>query len=163
MHFIHEINWFECFMHKTSIVFQNFNFSRISIDWMCFLTDRKSLEFLNLVLLGLIVPWLVRLFLDWCSINRNCFFDWSNTNFNRSKNLIFFSLPSIWLDWYPIGARPIEFWKKRTKRFFPSRVHHFFINFFYHFLLSLSRPIQSKLLCHFLPQNFQKFLSSIGR
>ena len=65
---IQEINWFECFLHKTSAVFQNFSFSRILIDQMCFSTDRKSLEFLSLVLPGLIAPWLV------LSINRNCFF-----------------------------------------------------------------------------------------
>ena len=48
MHFIHEINWFECFLHKTSVVFQKFNFSRSSINRVCFLTDRKFLKFFKL-------------------------------------------------------------------------------------------------------------------
>ena len=41
MHFIHEINWFEWFPHKTSFVFQKFQISRFLIDRMCFLIDRN--------------------------------------------------------------------------------------------------------------------------
>ena len=59
MHFIHEINWFDCFLHKTSAVFQKILFSRLLIDRMCFLTNKKSLEFLSLVLPGSIAPRLV--------------------------------------------------------------------------------------------------------
>jgi len=54
MHFIHKIIWFECFLHKNSAVFQKFNFSRISIDRVCFRSIEKSLNFLSLVLPGLI-------------------------------------------------------------------------------------------------------------
>ena len=59
MHFIHKINWFECFLHKTFVVFQNFSFSKILMDQMCFLIDQNSLEFLSLALPGLIAPRLV--------------------------------------------------------------------------------------------------------
>ena len=154
MHFIHEIIWFECFLHRTFAVFQNFSFSRISINRMCFSTDRKSLEFLSLVLPSSIALRLVldqsKLFfsIDWILIST----DW--------KFWFLKSLPFVWLDWYPIGARSIEFRKKRTKMFFPSCVHHFFIKFFYLFLFYLSWPVQSKLFCCFLPQNFQRFLST---
>ena len=44
MHFIHEINWFEWFPHKTSFVFQKFQFSRFSIDRIYFLIDKKCIK-----------------------------------------------------------------------------------------------------------------------
>ena len=71
MHFIHERNWFEWFQHKTSFVFQNFQFSRFSIDRMYFSTDRKCIYKFGLNLPALIVA---RLVLD----QSNLFFDWSN-------------------------------------------------------------------------------------
>ena len=45
MHFIHEISWSECFLHKTPVVFQKFNFSRFSIDRVFSSTNRKCLNF----------------------------------------------------------------------------------------------------------------------
>ena len=41
IHFIHEIKWFEWFLHKTSFVFQNFQISRFSIDRGCYSTNRE--------------------------------------------------------------------------------------------------------------------------
>ena len=74
MHFIHEISWFECFLHRTSFVFQNFHFPRFSIDRGCFSTDRKCVK-----IFGLNLPaWLV---LD----QSNIFFNWSNPNFDHSN------------------------------------------------------------------------------
>ena len=50
MHFIHEIIWFECFLHKTFVVFQKIQFSRISIDRVWFLINRKFSSFWILLL-----------------------------------------------------------------------------------------------------------------
>ena len=50
IHFIYEISWFECFLHKTPAVFQKFNFSRFLISRVCSSTDQKRLKFLSLVL-----------------------------------------------------------------------------------------------------------------
>ena len=52
MHFIHEINWFEWFPHKTSFVFQKFQFSRFSIDRIYFLIDKKCIKNFGLNLPG---------------------------------------------------------------------------------------------------------------
>ena len=41
MHFILEISWFEWFLHKISIVFQKFHFSRFLINWSYFSIDQN--------------------------------------------------------------------------------------------------------------------------
>ena len=68
MHFIHEINWFECFLHKTSVVFQNSIFPEFQSIECVFLPIENSLNFLSLVSLGSIDP---QLALD----QLNLFFD----------------------------------------------------------------------------------------
>ena len=57
MHFIHEISWFECFLHKTSSVFQKFHFSRFSIDRGCFSTNWKCVKIFGLNLPDSIGIW----------------------------------------------------------------------------------------------------------
>ena len=52
MHFIYEIKLFEWFMHKTSFVFQKFQFSKFSIDQIYFSTDRKCVKNFGLNLPG---------------------------------------------------------------------------------------------------------------
>ena len=52
MHFIYEIKLFEWFMHKTSFVFQKFQFSKFSIDRIYFSTDRKCVKNFGLNLPG---------------------------------------------------------------------------------------------------------------
>ena len=48
MHFIHEIIWFECFLHKIYAIFQKIQFSRISNDQVWFLINWKFLDFSSL-------------------------------------------------------------------------------------------------------------------
>ena len=48
MHFIHKINWFECFLHKSFAIFQKIQFSRILIDRVWFLINRKFLDISSL-------------------------------------------------------------------------------------------------------------------
>ena len=78
MHLIHEICWFEWFLHKIFIVFQNCHFSRFSIDWCYFSTDQNCDKNVGLNLPGSIGA---RLILD----RLNLFLDRSKLNFNWSK------------------------------------------------------------------------------
>ena len=52
MHFIHEINWFEWLLHKTSFFFKNFNFPDFRSVECIFWFDQKYVKKFGLNLLG---------------------------------------------------------------------------------------------------------------
>ena len=153
MHFIHEINWFDCFLHKTSAVFQKILFSRLLIDRMCFLTNKKSLEFLSLVLPGSIAPRLV--------LNQsNLFFWYIESNFWPIENFKVFKtnlLSGLIITRSVLDRSSFE--RIEQKGLFLSTCSTLFQRLFYLFLPFLSQPIQSKLPCCFLPQIFKGFCS----
>ena len=158
MHFIHQILWIECFLHKTFFIFQKIQFSRILINWMCFSTDRKSLEFISLV-----SAWF-----NWSSIGARSVesvFQFIETNFWQivilkicKANFLFGSIGT----WLVLDR--LRFKRKEKQKTFLSTCSSLFQTLFSSFLPFLSQPIQSKLFLSFSFSNLQKFLSlSIGK
>ena len=78
MHFIHQIQCFEEFLHKIALIFQKFVFFQNF--------DRSNLFFnqSKLRLKTLVSPYLFQSMLDWYWINRSIF-DQSNLIFDQSK------------------------------------------------------------------------------
>jgi len=155
MHFIHEIIWIKCFLHKTSAIFQKIQISRISMDRMCFLTDRKSLEFISFV-----SAWF-----DWSSIGARLVesvFRLIETNFWSIVILKFlkktFYLAQLVPDRYSINRDSKE---KRNKRLFSARVHHFFKHFSLFFFLFFLDRSNSNFFCCFPPQLFKGFCPQV--
>ena len=109
-----------------------------------FSTNKKSLEFLSLVLPGLIVPQLV---LD----QSNLFFRLIESNFQPIENFKVFkaNLPSSLIGTQSVLDRS-SFERIEQKGLSLSTCSTLFQRLFYLFLPFLSRPIQSKLVVFFL-------------
>ena len=137
MHFIHEISWFKCFLHKTSAVFQKFKFSRISVDRVYSSIDWKCLKFLSLVLPGLIDPQLV--------LNQsNLFFRLIEPNFRLIKNFKIFEeylLLRLISTWSVLDR--LSFERRLLKKGFSLMCSSYFQNLFLSFspLSSSTDPI----------------------
>ena len=158
MHFIHEIIWIKCFLHKTFAIFQKIQISRISMDRMCFLTDRKSLEFISFV-----SAWF-----DWSSIGARLVesvFRSIETNFWPIVILKIFKanfLSGSIGTWSILDQSRFE--RKEKQKTFLSTCSSLFQTLFSFFLPFLSRPIQFKLFLLFSSSTLQRFLSSsIGK
>ena len=152
MYFIHEISWFECFLHKTRTVFQKFNFSRFSIDWVCFSTDQKCLNFLSLVLPGSIDARLV--------LNQsNLFFDWSKPIFDQPKFLKFLKESYCLARLVPDRYSTDRISNEKNKRSLPSHVLQFFSKLFFLLLSSCaSTNPKLKLFDFFFHQSSRVFV-----
>ena len=158
IHFIHEILWIECFLHKTSVVFQKIQISRILMNRMCFSTNRKSLEFISLVF-----AWF-----DWSSIGARSVesvFQFIETNFWQ---IVILKICKANFLFGSIGTRLVldrlRFKRKEKQKTFLSTCSSLFQTLFSSFLPFLSQPIQSKLFLSFSSSNLQWFLSlSIGK
>ena len=70
MHFIHEIIWFECFLHNLLQLFKNSVFQ--NFNWLNVFFDRSKIPWFLIIALSL-----TRLMFNWCSINWN----WKNFQF----------------------------------------------------------------------------------
>ena len=152
MHFIHEILWIECFLHKTSIVFQKSSFPEfLSIECVFWLIENPLIFKLGL--------YLVRLILDWYSISRICF-SIDQNQFSTDRNLkVFkanFCLAQLVLDQYSTDQDSKE---KKNKSLFQLMCFLLFQIVFFLFLpFSFSiDPIQDFF---FSSSNLQRFLSS---
>ena len=139
MHFIHELVRLSVFYIKLLLFFKNLVFPEFRSIECVFWSIENSLNFLILVLTGLINS---RLVFD----QSNLFFQLIESKF-RSIEIFksFYRKLSAWLDWYPINAQSIEFWKKRTKRYFSITCASLFKKQFLPFssFSSSTNPIQA--------------------
>ena len=154
MHFVHEILWIECFLDKTSIVFQKSSFLEFQSIECVFRPIENPLIFK----LGL---YLVQLILDWCSISwiyflidRNQFLTYRNLKVLKANFLFGSMVPDQYSTYWDSK-------EKENKWLFQITCSSLFQIFFFLFLPFLSRPIQSKIFCRFPPQIFKGFCPQV--